>query len=363
MVEDNRQIRMMLVEDDLDSAISMLVMLKRRGVSVHHVASGEEAVRLFNPADYDVLVTDIRLGSMSGTEVLRAIREEHAHFPIVLITAYDNIGTAIEAVRLGADDYILKPLDKIEPLLESARRAVRRHDLIIENAALNERLHHLSSEILAVEEAERRNLAADLHDSVGQSLVLAKMRLAAAAAGAESERQKEALGDVLGLISGMISQIRTLIFNISPPILYDIGLEAALDSLVVQTQLITDIPIQCKVGQEKSPITRELSVVLFRAVRELLNNAVKYSKAKTITLSMVAQNGQVELSVEDDGVGFDAEAVLNYSTDRFGYGLFSIRERLKDYGGGMDINSRKGEGACIRLKAPMNAGKLGAAAT
>jgi len=351
--KNGHPIRMLLIEDDVESAKSMRLMLQRRGVTVRHVLSGEEAIAIFNPADFNVVVSDIRLGAMSGVEVLRALRRDHPDFPFILLTAYDTLQTAIEAVRLGAQDYILKPLPDIETLIEPVNRAIGHSELIAENAALRDRLRRLASEILMVEENERHNLAGDLHDSVGQSLVVAKMKTEAALAAWPQDDRAAALQEIKGTLDEVIRQTRTLIFNISPPILYDLGLEAALDSLIVQVRRSEGLRISYRPGKVTALLGQELSVILFRATRELLSNTVKYARAKNIMIGLALNNGIVEIVVEDDGVGFDAEAVLSYTADRFGYGLFSIRERLKNYEGTMQIVSGKKEGTRVTLMVPV----------
>ncbi len=364
MEKNNGQsIRMLLIEDDVESAKSMRLMLQRRGVMVQHVLSGEEALAIFNPNDFNVIVSDIRLGVMSGVEVLRVLRQEHPNFPFILLTAFDTLQTAIEAVRLGAQDYILKPLPDIETLLKPVSRAISHSELIAENAALRDHLRRLASEVLMVEENERHNLASDLHDSVGQSLVVAKMKMETLLSAAPPDEQVGVLQEIRGTLEEVIRQTRTLIFNISPPILYDLGLEAALDSLIAHTRKAENLCISYNPGKITPPLGSELSVILFRAVRELLSNAVKYAKARNIGVAVSAKNGIIEIVVEDDGVGFDAEAVLSYKADRFGYGLFSIRERLKNYEGQMHIYSRKSAGTRITLMVPVTTAVSGTAGT
>ena len=352
--ETQLHIRLLLVEDDVQSAKSMMLMLRRRGIKVTHVLSGEDAVKVFDPTSFDVVVSDIRLGGMSGVDVLRELRRNHNDFPFILLTAFDTLQTAIEAVRLGAHDYILKPLKKIEGLIEPIKRAIRHSELIAENAALKNRLQRLASEILVTEEKERRGLASDFHDSVGQSLAYAKMKLdAALKAAPENSASSGSLKEIKGILDDVIQQVRVLIFNVSPPILYDLGLEAALDSLVVQASKNNGAHIHYRTGDVSALLGRELSVVLFRAVRELLNNATKYAKAGNITIELAARDGAVAITVEDDGVGFDAGSVLAYKAEHFGYGLFSVRERLKNYDGSMQITTHKGKGTRITLSVPV----------
>lgn len=141
--------RLLLVEDDSDSAKAMRMMLKKRGVEVSCVPGTEEAMESFAPESFDAVVTDIRLAGMSGVELLRWIRQSWPDFPVILLTGYDSIETAVEAVRLGADDYILKPLDVIEDLLVPVRKAVRSYRALRENRALEENLRKSHEDLKA----------------------------------------------------------------------------------------------------------------------------------------------------------------------------------------------------------------------
>jgi len=346
---------MLLVEDDLESAKSMGVMLKRRNVAVRHVVSGEEAAAVFDADVFDVIVADVRLGDMTGMDVLRMVRKDNPDFPFIILTAYDNLETAIQAVQLGAHDYIIKPLLSIETLIEPVKRAIGHYNLVKENGALRGRLRKLASELLRVEEKERHRLASDLHDSVGQSLALAKIKIEQAMDEANPASRELYIAETLNIIEQVIHETRTLIFDLSPPILYDLGIECALDSLVVRTMKTEPIRIAYKFEKVSQFLSPEVSVVLFRAARELLFNAIKYAHAESVSMSIYSNDGRVHLVVEDNGIGFDVESVTSYSSETFGYGLFSIRERLNNYEGTMTIDSCEGKGTKVSLVVPSNA--------
>lgn len=129
-------IRLLLVEDDQESGASLRLMLEKRDVSVTWVRSAEEAVQNWRGGWSDVIVSDIRLGGMSGVDFLRLVRESDEAFPFILLTGFDSLETAIRAVRLGAQDYILKPLDDIEVLIRPIHNAVDHHRLLLHSRAM-----------------------------------------------------------------------------------------------------------------------------------------------------------------------------------------------------------------------------------
>jgi len=112
------------VEDHPESATAMRALLERRGLGVVTARSAEKALELFSPDAFDVILTDIRLGEMSGVDLLREIRGTLPEFPVILITGFDSLQSAIAAVKFGAQDYILKPVDSIEEVLLPIRNAV-----------------------------------------------------------------------------------------------------------------------------------------------------------------------------------------------------------------------------------------------
>ena len=295
-------LKMLLIEDDEDAAEAMTLTLRKLGVPIKTVSSGEQGVEEWKKGGYDVVVSDIRMRGMDGVGVLRAIREHNEDFPVILLTAYEQIDTTIDALRLGAQDYIIKPVLHMEPFLMSLQKAVDHHRLLLEHRALSARLKSLASELLLVEEKERRQLAADLHDTVGQSLVIAKIQMEKIAILTKEDAVRDLAKNVVEMLGEVLRQIRSLIFNISPPILYDLGLEAALDSLVVQIRKVHGLAVQYSPAGISSLLNLEMGVVLFRAVRELLHNAIKHAQAKHVSLTLLRENQQILVVVEDDGV-------------------------------------------------------------
>jgi len=129
-------IRLLLVEDDKESGEALTNMLRKRGIETVMERDAVLAMGRLEVEEFDVVVADIRLGGMSGVELLGEIRQKAGGFPVILLTGYDSLESAIQAVRLGAQDYILKPLESIDDLLLPVRKAVRAHRLALRNMAL-----------------------------------------------------------------------------------------------------------------------------------------------------------------------------------------------------------------------------------
>lgn len=216
-----------------------------------------------------------------------------------------------------------------------------------------ERLRALASELSLAEERERHRIATELHDRIGQALTFAGIRLGELEAAAGTTDLAKNLNDLRSLIRDTIQDTRTLIFEISPPILYELGLEPALDWLAEQTYEKHGITVELESDAHPKPLGPDLRVLLFQSARELLFNVVKHASATCARIILNREGDQLHLTIEDDGVGFDVGKLSSREAKNGGFGLFSIRNRLELLGGRMEIESTPGRGTHITLVAPL----------
>ncbi len=214
-------------------------------------------------------------------------------------------------------------------------------------------LQILSSELSLAEERERRRIAIDLHDKVGQTLAISKFNIKKLQQVVNSEETKVSLDEIAGLIDSAISDMRSLTFNLSPPALYELGLEAALDELANQIESEYGISVIVNDDQKPKPIGPNARVILYRAARELMNNVVKHAQAKQMQTSITRKDGYLRIEITDDGVGFDAEKMYSSLTKTKSLGLFSIRERLNPLNGVLKIDSEPGRGTKAVIMLPL----------
>ncbi|MFH1570039.1 MAG: sensor histidine kinase [Gemmatimonadota bacterium] len=217
-----------------------------------------------------------------------------------------------------------------------------------------DRLRSMASELILTEERERRRFATDLHDHIGQTLAVVQMKIDALQAPAGTGPGGPSLGDVSALIDRMDEDIRSLTFELSPPVLYELGLTAGLEWLSEQLQAQHGLPIQVEDDREPKPLDDDVRTLIFRAVRELLVNVIKHARASGVTVSLERDGDRICATVSDDGIGFDTAAQTG-SRDGGGFGLFSIRERMSSIGGAVEIRSTPGHGTWARLTAPLTA--------
>ena len=215
-----------------------------------------------------------------------------------------------------------------------------------------EKLQSLASQLVLAEERERRLLSETLHDRVGQSLALAKMKVGMLRKSALSADVAEGLDEIRGLLSRVIRDTRSLMSELSHPVLYGLGLEAALEKLAEQFKRTYGLQVRLENDGTSRPLNEEMLVLLFRAVRELLMNVVRHAQASTAVVTISRNRDAVRIAVKDDGVGF-TPGIDFHASETNGFGLFSIQERLTSQGGSFQIESTPGLGTLVELSAPL----------
>lgn len=221
-----------------------------------------------------------------------------------------------------------------------------------ERAAYQDSLRKMALEVARAEERERRRIAEDLHDSVSQSLAFSSFSLKRLASGLDGKHGEEVDG-ICQVLDQSLGDIRSLTFEISPPVLYDYGLAAALEWLAGNVAERHGLPVEFSQNGETDGLDQDRQVNLYRACRELLINVVKHAEAREVRINLSRDDGLVRLSVADDGKGFDPAGVEKGAPA--GFGLFSLRERFEPLGGSLKVESQKGGGACITMSMPLAA--------
>jgi PAS domain S-box-containing protein len=215
-----------------------------------------------------------------------------------------------------------------------------------------EQLQSLASELSLTEERERRRLATDLHDHIGQALAVSKIKLGMLQKSVTSQDQAKSLSEVRELIEQMIHATRSLTFELSLPVLYELGFEAAVEWFAKHVRSQHGIMVEVQKDMTPIPMDDEIKVLLFRSVRELMINIVKHAQARNARVTIRREDDSINIAVEDDGVGIKDLLPDTRLKSNSGFGLFSIRERLHYLGGQVQVESEYGRGTRITLMVP-----------
>ena len=262
-------------------------------------------------------------------------------------TVTDQVATAMERVRL------IKELQGSRDELE--KRVQKRTS---ELAQVNEALRQLSARILTAQEEERKRVAGDIHDSLGSLLSQVKFMTEGViqknAEKAVASDVTDPLRSILLLVQESVNECRRLQMDLRPPMLDDLGILATLSWFCRRFEATyPGFHIDQKTDIEEEKVPDALRTAIFRITQEAMNNIVKHSKADMILLALTGDDNSIELTVRDNGVGFDFSETLSRGRSQRGLGLESMKERVELSGGAFDIESAKGKGTLIRASWPL----------
>ncbi len=219
-------------------------------------------------------------------------------------------------------------------------------------------LKHLSSQLLSAQENERKRIARELHDGIGQSLSAIKFRAEDTLrqmGNTMTEEGVESLKAVIPLIQASVEEVRRIGMDLRPSILDDLGILATISWFCRQFETIyPGIRIEKQVNTQENDMPNLLKTVIYRVLQEALNNVAKHSQADLARLLLRKTRDTIELTIEDNGVGFDVREALNVESARRGLGLATMKERTELSGGSFAIESVKEEGTIVRASWPQN---------
>lgn len=225
--------------------------------------------------------------------------------------------------------------------------------ILIKLKTNEDRLRRYALQLSLTEEKEKRRIATALHDAVGHELSFCKFKIDKATRSMSQPEVRQDLVDASGSINKAIESTRKLTFEISPPILWELGLHTALLWLCDNMEKNYGIRTRVVHDRKASDFTADLNLVLFQAARELLMNVTKHSKAKHCEISLTSVGENIALTVKDDGVGFQHEVKGTLAGIYTGIGLFSIHERVSSMKGSMNVKSEPRLGTRVTVTLPL----------
>jgi signal transduction histidine kinase len=212
-------------------------------------------------------------------------------------------------------------------------------------------LARLHRSLETAKEAERRHLARELHDEMGQSLTALKLRLkmAAAAAGGGGA----AIGDALGVVDALLVRVRKLSIDLSPPLLDEAGLVPAVRAHLESHAQLASVEVVLDASGLEVRLPAELETAAFRVIQESVTNVARHAGARHIAVTLACDAGRLAISVRDDGVGFAVDATLAGAARGGHLGVAGMRERIKGLGGSLEVTSAPGVGTEVSAVIPV----------
>jgi signal transduction histidine kinase len=299
-------------------------------------------------------------------EVLRKLRARVADLPVILIAPNNDAEMAVAAFKFGALDFIQKTTGYLPRVAFSLASGIRRVELARHNTRLSRELlavnrsleaqvktrvgeiRTLSMRLLNIQEQERRDIARELHDQIGQMLTALKLQLENAVLDATGPL-KAKLTDSYGIARDLLSRTRALTLQLRPNLLDDLGLRSALSWHLELFQRQTGVMVTSEISLADEQLASELEMSIFRVVQEALTNVARHSGCKAANVTITENDTQILVEITDRGHGFDFATV---SARRDSIGLAGMAEKVNWAGGELEITSSVGKGTRIHATFP-----------
>jgi signal transduction histidine kinase len=357
------QTEILVVEDDAATRVYVAGLLRQQGYRVAAAGSGADALVAARRRRPELILLDVMLPDADGFEICRQLQahESTRRIPVIFLTAKGDEPEMLRGFESGGVDYIVKPfavavlLARVGTHATLSRLSRGLHTALDDRSErleqANRRLRALNVEMATLEERQRRQLAQQLHDTTIQDLVLARILVD----GDQDLAQRR--DQLMALLARATKQLRFLVFELSPPLLREDGLYQALAWLTEHLRAQWGLEVAYEPSGESPALGDAQAVTLFQGARELLINVAKHAEATRAVLEVDCDGKVVEISVSDNGRGFDPECLagadampaLGVDDLRGGFGLYSLRSRLELLGGWLEVDNGRQRGVEARI--------------
>lgn len=350
-----RDYTILVIDDETITRTTLAALLERPNYHVVMAEDGIQGLEIAKQIDPDVILLDIMMPHMNGYDVCKRIREDPGikAVPIIMITALDDREARLNGLSAGADDFLSKPFDSMELKirLHTLRHTDRYRQLVDERKKLdkalaelsemNVQLRNISQQVLEAQENERRRVAVELHDEIGQSLTGLKLML---------ERGQSNPGSILSesraVINELMQRVREMSLNLRPTALDDLGLFAALDDLFKRFTNQTKIKVRTNVNPlDEQRFNRTVETTVFRVIQEALTNIARHAKAGEAEVFFKVSPSSLNVRIADSGKGFDMDAIKTSRST----GLSGMAERVRLAGGRISLQSKPDKGTVVLI--------------
>ncbi|MBE0636261.1 response regulator [Candidatus Bipolaricaulota bacterium] len=371
MSEGDARDNILIVDDSPDNLRVLGEMLRARGYRVRTAVSGEHALESVRASLPDLILLDIRMPGMNGFDVCRTLKADPSlqNIPILFLSAVAGTDSKIEAFASGGVDYITKPfqaeevLSRIDTHLTLSMLRTRLEEQVKERTAalvqsqedlrsLASKLRRLGAHSLASEENERKRLARDLHDLVGQNLTVLGIAIQRLAAKCVTEEARSILDDAQTLLYETVERVHNVMSELRPPVLDDYGIASAIRWYAEQFAERTGLPITVEGVDLSGHLDANVETALYRVTQEAVTNIVRHAQASKADINVTSDQKAVRIVISDDGIGFDPDHIREPGSAG-GWGHIGMRERIELIGGSLSIESARGRGTRVVMEVPL----------
>jgi len=336
--------KILIIEDERVVLENMREILEFEGFETACAENGLEGVRVARAVRPDLIICDIMMPGLDGFEVLKELRRDSdtATIPFIFLTALETRDDVRRGMSLGADDYISKPVSLFE-LMEAIRAQLEK-----QRVSAQVRLRALSRRLVEVQEAERRHITRELHGEIYQLLAGAQMTLGLSKR-LPPDQVRPKLDESLALVNEVMRRVSEMSLDLHPPLLDDLGLLPALLQLFNRFTNRTQVRVAFRHAGLERRFVPEVEIAAYRIVQEALANVARHTSETQASVQLSVEGDVLSVVVEDEGEGFDLEAVLSSGSAA---GLTGMHERAGALGGELTIFSAPGSGTRVVARLP-----------
>ena len=359
---DKALIRILVVEDSVDDFELLCHSLRKAPfrVEAKRVEDSPSMSAALAAGTWDIVVSDHHLPRFGSAAALELLRREQPDTPFIIVSGMIGEDAAVDAMHAGADDYVMKSsLRRLVPAIErslrtAAERRAKRAAETAERRALDElresreRISSLAAHMEASKEAERAEIAREIHDEMGGLLTGLKADVAwLKRHGLSDGRAADKLRDIEGLLDDVVQVSRRIAKSLRPAIL-DQGLNAALEWQAREFEKHAGIPCRFQSNSDDVRLEPDRATGVFRVFQEALTNVAKHAQARRVEVQVFATDELLTLEVRDDGIGVAADDLEKPES----FGVRGMQERVHRLGGWLDVSGAPGRGTTIMLSIP-----------
>jgi signal transduction histidine kinase len=353
-------LRILIVEDNPNDVELIARELKRGGFAAtwHRVETASAMKDALSAQEWDLVIADYAMPKFNGAAALEIFRQNGLDIPFIIVSGSIGEQTAVAAMKAGAHDYVMKSaLGRLVPAIQrelqeaATRRGKRQSDEALREA--NRRLHALSSRMLDIQEQERRQLARELHDEIGQVLTAVKIDLQTHLMRSDGASVGNGIETSIHLVNEALDRVRSLSLDLRPAQLDDLGLQPALRWFLDRQSRSSALDVEFNADLPPGRLNPDIETACFRIAQEAMTNVLRHASARRVRVNLCTRGEQLELLVEDDGKGFDVAAAQSRAVSGESLGLLGMEERAELAGGRIQMDSKPGLGTRVRALFPL----------
>lgn len=341
----------LIVDDNASARETLVAMLENQEYQIELAEDGFQALQILEQLQPDLILLDVMMPGMDGFQTCRRIRATPplAEVPIIILTALDDRASLLQGIESGADDFLIKPVDRYE--LTARVRTITRLNRYRTLKEQRENLREMTERLIAAQERERQHISRELHDDLGQALTLQMISLRNLQD--DLDLPPELLFERLQVLHDqtyeIFIKIRGLAQDLRPPVLDALGLRVSMQTYCTEFTRRTRLPVTFEVDEALPVLPDIYNITLYRVLQEALSNIIKHAHASQAWVDLSREDDKIILTIQDNGQGLPAREVQSN-----GMGLTNMRERVTIAGGEFTIGSGHSRGTILTAQFPLS---------